>query len=389
KLDQEALLGKYLAGFPENGIRLRHLLEESSGLPDHRNWYFDVWEGKTQLQARDVAEVMEKYDLPLRFAPGSRRESSPANTALLAQVLSTYHNASPTMVLRTHYLPRLSVPSPLVADRLVTIPKAVRGAQFGATQPNAVSSFLPPDSFPNAKTRIGYNGLPRLACTAEETFRLYRFLRGQQMQALTSDTIITFDSEGFRLEIIPLSTRDRTLIVHQNRRSPWLDQRWASRFLTLLLEGGSRFVPRPSLADTLSQLMLREGPDDLASKATELQISSAYYADPAEFAAVAQVWRKANQHDRAVAMLKIATALPEATADHFAALGKSLVRLDHQEAARKAYEEAVARAPKHFKAQQALRAFDYSYRSGKKFSKKALMEDFEIFWSALEGNHPG
>lgn len=84
-LDYDDLLEKYVA-VPYKGIRLRHLLTHTSGLPDYQSIMDKYWDKSRVAGNEDCIAYLNKYMPPKRFEPGAKYEYSNTGYLLLASV---------------------------------------------------------------------------------------------------------------------------------------------------------------------------------------------------------------------------------------------------------------------------------------------------------------
>ena len=85
-LDDE--LSKYFPQNPYPGITIRHMLNHTSGIPDHEEWSVDVLKNETVIPKNDLCvRFLRESGLPPLFAPGEKYEYSNTAYCLLAEII--------------------------------------------------------------------------------------------------------------------------------------------------------------------------------------------------------------------------------------------------------------------------------------------------------------
>jgi CubicO group peptidase (beta-lactamase class C family) len=88
KLKLDEAVGKYLAGFPFQGITIRHLLSHTSALPDYDLFDAQLKNDTTKVFTNaDVIPALIGWKNPLGFAPGASWQYSNINYCLLALIV--------------------------------------------------------------------------------------------------------------------------------------------------------------------------------------------------------------------------------------------------------------------------------------------------------------
>lgn len=87
KLDLEAEVDTYLEDWPYAGLRVKHLLSHSSGLPDYLDYFLDRSDASyTYARNQNVMTWIRNEQPPLEFKPGDIWSYSPSNYVVLAEI---------------------------------------------------------------------------------------------------------------------------------------------------------------------------------------------------------------------------------------------------------------------------------------------------------------
>jgi CubicO group peptidase (beta-lactamase class C family) len=86
KLGFDDPLDLWIKDLPYRGIKIRHLLTHTSGLPDYQAMMEKYWDKSKVADNIDVIEYLKKYPEPLRFEPGDQYEYSNTGYLLLASI---------------------------------------------------------------------------------------------------------------------------------------------------------------------------------------------------------------------------------------------------------------------------------------------------------------
>ena len=130
ELSLDSTLSLYLPDFPSAGkIRIRHLLEHSSGIPHTNN---QVWgDGKISLTLEEIVDRLAA--LPLDFEPGSHSRYSNGGYAVAARVLEVVGGASFSAVMgATVFEPLGMTDTDHIADARAPIAGIATGYEPGA-----------------------------------------------------------------------------------------------------------------------------------------------------------------------------------------------------------------------------------------------------------------
>ena len=137
RIDLEAPVARYVAGYPHGTTRVRHLIAHSAALPGH-DWFDQVLgEGKPRTNADQVALVRERAEPPA-FAPGTRFEYDNAAYDTAAMVIEAASGQRYEDFLRARFLRPLGIEAFVRPSRLADFPgERTRGYRrvAGALQP--------------------------------------------------------------------------------------------------------------------------------------------------------------------------------------------------------------------------------------------------------------
>jgi hypothetical protein len=96
----DSSVAKYIAGFPYPNIKIKHLLENNSGLPSnyiklfHRNVFNDEnikVKDKLIITNKNIIDVLVKFKPPLEFIPGEKISRCNTNDIILAYLLEVFY----------------------------------------------------------------------------------------------------------------------------------------------------------------------------------------------------------------------------------------------------------------------------------------------------------
>ena len=94
KLDLDDFATKYLTDFPYKNIRIRHLLNHTSGLPNYMYAAEKNWKSKTPPDNQAMLNLMDKLKMQPYFKPGDRFDYSNTGYFILASIVSKVSNQS-------------------------------------------------------------------------------------------------------------------------------------------------------------------------------------------------------------------------------------------------------------------------------------------------------
>ena len=89
KINYEDDIHKYLPKLPYKGIRIRHLLHHTSGLPDYMELFETHWDQEKIATNNDIISLLAAHKPTVYFAPGERWEYSNTGYALLASIVES------------------------------------------------------------------------------------------------------------------------------------------------------------------------------------------------------------------------------------------------------------------------------------------------------------
>lgn len=94
KLDLDDFATKYLTDFPYKNIKIRHLLNHTSGLPNYMYAAEKNWKSKTPPDNAAMLNLMAKLKMQSYFKPGERFDYSNTGYFVLASIVSKVSNQS-------------------------------------------------------------------------------------------------------------------------------------------------------------------------------------------------------------------------------------------------------------------------------------------------------
>ncbi|QDH79914.1 beta-lactamase family protein [Echinicola soli] len=75
------------AGFPYEGISIKHLLSHTAGVPDYTTYFIDHWPKNQLANNKDIVAYFIKHQPPVKFAPGTDYDYSNTGYVLLAEIV--------------------------------------------------------------------------------------------------------------------------------------------------------------------------------------------------------------------------------------------------------------------------------------------------------------
>ncbi|MFZ2432165.1 MAG: serine hydrolase domain-containing protein [Lutibacter sp.] len=109
KLDLDDFATKYLADFPYKNIRIRHLLNHTSGLPNYMYAAEKNWKSKTPPDNQAMLNLMDKLKMQPYFKPGDRFDYSNTGYFILASIVSKVSNQSLSDFLDSRFFKPLNL----------------------------------------------------------------------------------------------------------------------------------------------------------------------------------------------------------------------------------------------------------------------------------------
>ncbi|MBK5210584.1 MAG: beta-lactamase family protein [Flavobacteriaceae bacterium] len=94
KLDLDDFASKYLTDFPYKNIKIRHLLNHTSGLPNYMYAAEKNWKSKLPPDNTAMLNLMDKVKMLPYFKPGERFDYSNTGYFILASIVSKISNQS-------------------------------------------------------------------------------------------------------------------------------------------------------------------------------------------------------------------------------------------------------------------------------------------------------
>jgi len=119
KISLEDTLGKFFEDFPYRGVKIKHLLEQRSGLPEYMYFADSLWQDKRNLYLtnEDVLDILIE-NKPFRYyKPGVRYNYSNTNYVLLALILSKVSGKSYGKFLKENLFEPSGMSNAFVCER--------------------------------------------------------------------------------------------------------------------------------------------------------------------------------------------------------------------------------------------------------------------------------
>ncbi|MDF1516768.1 MAG: serine hydrolase domain-containing protein [Lutibacter sp.] len=109
KLDIDDFASKYLTDFPYQNIKIRHLLNHTSGLPNYMYAAENKWKSKTPPDNIAMLGLMNKLKMQVYFKPGDRFHYSNTGYFILASIVSKVSNQSFSNFLDSRFFKPLNL----------------------------------------------------------------------------------------------------------------------------------------------------------------------------------------------------------------------------------------------------------------------------------------
>ncbi|MHB1148091.1 MAG: serine hydrolase domain-containing protein [Lutibacter sp.] len=109
KLDLDDFASKYLTDFPYKNIKIRHLLNHTSGLPNYMYAAEKNWKSKTPPDNAAMLNLMDKLKMQPYFKPGDRFDYSNTGYFILASIVSKVSNQSLSDFLESRFFKPLNL----------------------------------------------------------------------------------------------------------------------------------------------------------------------------------------------------------------------------------------------------------------------------------------
>lgn len=95
KLSIDDFVAKHIREFPYKKVKIRHLLNHTSGLPNYFHFLPQFWKGKRSFPSNeDLLKAFTSRNRSLRFNPGAKFEYSNTGYAFLALIIERVSNQS-------------------------------------------------------------------------------------------------------------------------------------------------------------------------------------------------------------------------------------------------------------------------------------------------------
>lgn len=109
KLDLDDFASKYLTGFPYQNIKIRHLLNHTSGLPNYMYAAEKNWKSKLPPDNTEMLNLMGKLKMQPYFKPGEKFNYSNTGYFILASIVSKVSNQSLSDFLDSRFFKPLNM----------------------------------------------------------------------------------------------------------------------------------------------------------------------------------------------------------------------------------------------------------------------------------------
>lgn len=116
KIDIEQPVKRYLPDFPHDSVKVRHLLQHRSGLPNYIYVADEHWDFRKPLTNADITPLLKRYRPRLEFKPGARFRYCNTNYAYLASIIEAVTDTTFSAVLNSYIFEPLGMTHTFVYD---------------------------------------------------------------------------------------------------------------------------------------------------------------------------------------------------------------------------------------------------------------------------------
>ena len=213
RIDLEAGICGYLSACPESwaSVKVRHLLNHSSGIPDHLNAYAGQWNGGV---TSTLDAVLADSELPDAEFPGTEHAYSNFGYMMLAAILERIYGQTYEEVLQTQIFTRANMDAtgvePAPPNGARGAPPAIKGVATGYNG----SAEVPRETYSMTYIMQGAGGI---YATAEDLGDFAEALFEQRLTtAKMLDAMVTPDPGLGTAYAYGVVTRDRNGLLSHN-----------------------------------------------------------------------------------------------------------------------------------------------------------------------------
>jgi len=195
-LQYDDLVEKYLK-IPYAGIRIRHLLTHTSGLPDYQAIMDEHWDKSKVAGNADILEYLNRYAPAREFAPGEKYSYSNTGYVLLASIVEKVSGQDFIAFCQQHIFQPLHMTHTDI--RTLAVKAATPNFALGYVYVAEKNRFIRADSFPSSNYTIwlgNRKGPGRISSTAQDLLLWDRALYTEKLvkkatlqQAFTSGVL--------------------------------------------------------------------------------------------------------------------------------------------------------------------------------------------------------
>jgi CubicO group peptidase (beta-lactamase class C family) len=204
KLNFDDSLKNFIPQLPYTGITIRHLLNNTSGLPDYQAIMDQHWDKSKIAGNAECIEYLSKYHPPVRFAPGSKYEYSNTGYLLLGSVVERVSGMDFIEFVRQ----RIFQPVGMTNTDIRTLEGKLKLRNFawGHIYVPEKNQYIPANSFPSSNYTIwlgNRKGPGRISSTASDILKwdqaLYtsRLVSRKTLDVAFSPAKLTHDSLSY------------------------------------------------------------------------------------------------------------------------------------------------------------------------------------------------
>ncbi len=201
KLSLDDSLRKFFPELPYTGVKVRHLLHHTGGLPDYMDFFGSQWDSGKIANNKDIIRLFAEHKPAIVFAPGEKWEYSNTGYAILASISEKVSGKSFPVFLKERIFEPLGMKRTLVFGRRIekTVPD---NYAFGYVYAPVSKTYVLPDVDPRFRTLVytldGIQGDGTVNSTTGDLFKWHQALNTEKLvprkmieEAFTSGTVVS------------------------------------------------------------------------------------------------------------------------------------------------------------------------------------------------------
>ena len=205
KLDLDDDITKFIPALSAyKGIRIRNLLNHTSGLPDYMELMDSVFDKTRIATNNDIITIFSKYKPKVLFKPNTKFEYSNTGYALLASIIEQASGLSYADFLSKNIFEPLQMTNSFVYTRRFS-PKNVSNYAFGYVYSDSLKKYLLPDELKETKMVVWLDGVVGDGCVNSTVNDLFKWDR-----ALYTNKLLSPEGMKAIFEVATLNDKSKT-----------------------------------------------------------------------------------------------------------------------------------------------------------------------------------